>query len=103
MRQYPEDCVLDISPLLGQLTLDMLEHTLFSQGLGEVASQLQYSITHYFDTLGRLDIFDLLGLPDFLPRLNHLRGRANVKLLRRLVSEILATRRDLLASGAEGP
>jgi len=103
LRQYPDGSIVDVSLTLGQLTLDMLEHTLFSQGLGPAASQFQHAITRYFDTLGRLDPFDLLGLPDFLPRLNHLRGRASIKLAGRLVDEILSIRRRLLASGAQAP
>ena len=103
LRHSADHEVIDVSATLGQLTLDMLEHTLFSQGLGRSASQLQHAITRYFDTLGRLDPFDILGLPDFLPRLNHLRGRASIKLMGRLVDEILANRRGLLASGTEPP
>lgn len=103
LRAHPDGTVIDLSPVLGQLTLHMLEHTLFSQGLGQATSQLQQVIARYFDTLGRFDLFDLLGLPDFLPRLNHLRGRASIRSMDLMVREILATRRALLARGAEMP
>ncbi len=103
LRRRPDGDVVDMSPILGQLTLDMLEHTLFSQGLGPAASRFQQEIARYFDTLGRLDPFDLLGLPDFLPRLNHLRGRASVRSMKASVHEILANRRRLLSSGEQAP
>jgi len=103
LRLIPRDGIVDMSLILGQLTLDMLEHTLFSQGLGPAASQLQHTITRYFDTLGRLDPFDILGLPDFLPRLNHLRGRASIQMMGRLVDDMLAARLRLLASGGQAP
>ena len=103
LRKNQNGSIVDMSVILGQLTLDMLEHTLFGQGLGEAASQLQQVITRYFDTLGRLDPFDILGLPDFLPRLNHLRGRASIKSMGCLVNEMLAARRRLIASGAQTP
>ncbi|MFC5473918.1 cytochrome P450 [Paraherbaspirillum soli] len=103
LRQTQDGSFVDMSLEMGRLTLEMLEHTLFSQGLGRDASEFQHAITRYFDTLGQLDAFDMLGLPDFLPRLNRLRGRATLKFSARVVNDIIANRRHLLASGADAP
>jgi cytochrome P450 len=46
----------------------------------------------YFDSLGRIDPFDLLNLPDFVPRVGRLRTRAAVRLLHQGVDEMLAKR-----------
>jgi cytochrome P450 len=55
----------------------------------------------YFDSLGRIDPFDLLNLPDFVPRLGRLRTRAAVRLFHQAVDEMIAMRGrcDLRANG----
>lgn len=94
---------LDMSEEMARLTLEILEHTLFSQGLGRDTSEFQKAVTRYFDTVGRLDPFDLLNLPQFLPRIGRLRGRATLEWFARAVSDIVAARRALIASGADAP
>ena len=50
------------------MTLQVLEQTLFSEGLARDASEFQRAVTAYFNTIGRLDPLDLIGAPEFLPR-----------------------------------
>ena len=64
---------------MARLTLEVLEHTLFSQGLGRDTSEFQKAVTKYFNTVGRPDPFDMLGLPQFLPRFGRLRGQATLE------------------------
>ena len=85
------------------ITLQVLEQTLFSQGLGRDASEFQRAVTSYFDSFGRLDPLDLLGAPKFLPRLGRIRGRESLAFFEAAVSEIIAARQKLIASGAEPP
>ena len=94
---------IDMSEEMARLTLEILEHTLFSQGLGRDTSEFQRAVTKYFDTVGRLDPFDILGLPEFLPRLGRLRGRATLEWFASAVDGIVTARRALIASGAEAP
>ncbi len=103
LQLHMDGSVVDLSLEMGRLTLEMLEHTLFSQGLGRDTSEFQSAITQYFDTLGQLDVFDMLGLPNFLPRMNRLRGRATLKFSERVVNDIISTRRHLLSSGNSAP
>ena len=98
-----EGRVVDVSVEMARLTLEMLEQTLFSQGLGRDASEFQVAMTRYFDTIGRIDPLDLLGAPAFLPRLGRLRGRGALEFFARAVDNIIDARRSLLASGAEAP
>jgi cytochrome P450 len=88
---------------MARITLEMLEQTLFSQGLGRDASQFQVAVSRYFETIGRIDPFDLLGLPQFLPRFGRLRGRATLEFFARAVDDIIGARKSLLASGAAAP
>jgi cytochrome P450 len=98
-----EGRVLDVSSEMARLALEMLEHTLFSQGLGRGASEFQVAVTRYFETIGRLDPLDLVGAPKFLPRLGRLRGRATLEFFARAVEDIIDARKRLLASGAPAP
>ena len=86
---------------MARLTLEVLEQTLFSPGLGRDPSEFQRAVTRYFDTIGRIDPLDLLGAPNFLPRLGRLRGRDSLDFFASAVDDIIAARRALLASGAQ--
>jgi cytochrome P450 len=98
-----EGRVVDVATEMARVTLEMLEQTLFSQGLGRDPSEFQVAVTRYFDTIGRLDPLDLLGAPQFLPRLGRLRGRGTLAFFARAVDDIIDARRRLLSSGAEAP
>jgi cytochrome P450 len=98
-----EGRVVDVSVEMARVTLQMLEQTLFSQGLARDASEFQIAMTRYFDTIGRIDPLDLLGAPKFLPRLGRLRGRATLEFFARAVDDIIGARKGLLDSGAEAP
>lgn len=95
--------VVDLSEEMARLTLEMLEHTLFSQGLGRDASAFQHAVSRYFETAGRIDPLDLLGLPAFLPRLGRRRARDTLEFFASAVNDIIAARRTLLASGQSAP
>ena len=75
------------------------EHTLFTSGLSRDTSEFQGAVTRYFNTVGRIDPFDLLGLPDFLPRIGRLRGRATLEWFASAVNDIIAERRWTIAAG----
>jgi cytochrome P450 len=98
-----EGRVLDASEEMARITLQVLEQTLFSQGLGRDASEFQVAVSRYFDTIGRIDPLDLLGAPQFLPRLGRLRGRSTLEFFARAVDDIIGARKSLLASGASPP
>ena len=95
--------IVDVSTEMARVALEMLEQTLFSTGLERDASQFQQAVTSYFNTIGRLDPLDLIGAPDFLPRIGRWRGRATLDFFARAVDDIIAARRRLLASGEEPP
>lgn len=103
LRRKRSGRTVDLSEEMARLTLEMLEHTLFSQGLGRDASEFQQAVTQYFDTAGRVDPLDLLGLPAFLPRLGRRRARGTLDFFARAVNDIVAARRALLARGEAGP
>ncbi len=103
LRRKRSGRVVDLSEEMARLTLEMLEQTLFSTGLGRDASEFQTAVTRYFETAGRLDPLDLLGLPAFLPRLGRRRAKGTLDFFARAVDDIVTERRSLLARGESGP
>jgi cytochrome P450 len=95
--------IVDLSPEMARVALEMLEQTLFSTGLERDPSQFQRAVSSYFNTIGRLDPLDLIGAPEFLPRIGRLRGRATLNFFDAAVKDIIAARRRLLASGEDPP
>ncbi len=94
---------VDMHEEMSRLTLEILEHTLFSQGLGRETGEFQKAVNVYFNTVGRVDPFDLLGLPQFLPRLGRLRGQATLEWFAGAVDDIIVARRKLIADGGAAP
>jgi cytochrome P450 len=103
MSRRREGAVADISQVMSRMTLEVLEQTLFSQGLGQEASAFQRAVTSYFETIGRVDPLDLLGAPAFLPRLRRRRGRGALEFFDSAVDAIIEKRRALLDRGVEAP
>ena len=103
LRRKRDGRVVDLTEETARLTLEMLEHTLFSEGLGRNASEFQRAVTRYFETAGRIDPFDLLGLPAFVPRLGRRRARGTLDFFAHAVADIIGARRALLARGEPGP
>jgi cytochrome P450 len=94
---------IDMSHEMARLTLEILEHTLFSSGLERNAGEFQQAVTSYFDTIGRIDLMDLLGLPKFLPRLGRRKSRATLEWFGKAVDDIVGARRRLIAHGVAPP
>lgn len=84
--------VIDIADQVTELALAVLERTIFSDGIAGNRSELRAAMRIYFDSLGRIDPFDLLNLPDFVPRFGRLRTRAAVRLFHKGVDEMIAER-----------
>jgi cytochrome P450 len=94
---------IDMSDEMARLTLEILEQTLFSSGLGRNAGEFRQAVTRYFDTIGRVDLLDLIGLPQFLPRLGRRKGRATLEWFGKAVEDIVGARRKLIAEGVSAP
>jgi cytochrome P450 len=103
LQTKPVGSVIDISLVMGELTLEVLEHTLFTQGFGVQAGVFQQAVTQYFATYGKLDVADLLGLPDYFPRLRTLHGKKVLRFLDKTVSQIMAARQALINAQAAVP
>ena len=95
LDRRPDAAPVDADREMALITLQVLEQTLFSQGLARDPAEFQKAVTSYFNTIGRLDPLDLLGAPKFIPRLGRLRGRAALEFFQKAVDDIVAARRRL--------
>ncbi|HEY1942053.1 MAG TPA: cytochrome P450 [Roseiarcus sp.] len=95
--------ISDVSVDMARVTLEVLEQTLFSQGLSRGAAAFQQAVTRYFETFGRLDPLDVIGAPQFLPRFWRLRGRSTLQFFEKAVDDIIAARKRLIETGASAP
>lgn len=94
--------VIDMAAEMTRITLDVLQRTIFSDGLGHDIEQFRSAMRTYFDTIGRIDPFDLLGLPDFIPRWTRFSVRGAVRFFDSAVDTIIANRRKRLADDSDG-
>ena len=63
-RRKPPDIAVEVTAEVTRLTLDVLERTIFSEGLGRGSEEVRNAMRTYFDNIGRIEPFDILGLPD---------------------------------------
>jgi cytochrome P450 len=94
-----KDHVLDIGTEMNRCTLDGLIHTFFSDGLGDNAEAMRLAMMTYFAC--PVDPFDIMGLPDFVPRLTRWKVRPMLNFFDRAVDEIIETRRRKLAESPD--
>ena len=84
---------IDIAAEASRLTLDVLERTIFSDGFGRDAEEIRDAMGVYFNTIGKIDPLDLIGLPPSIPRISHLRVRSTLRLFETAIDQIIALRR----------
>lgn len=89
--------ISDIAVEVTRVTLEVLERTMFSDGLGRNTEEIRIAMKHYFEAIGRLDLFDVLGLPAAVPRLSRWKVRPMLRLFDSAIDAIVATRRGRLA------
>jgi len=102
-QRRPEGREVDISLEMTRVTLDVLERTIFTQGVARDPDALGRAITRYFEGLGRIDPADIFVLPDWIPRIGRLRARPAIRFFEELVGELIDNRKALLARGEPAP
>jgi cytochrome P450 len=99
----PEGRVLDVALEMTRVTLDVLERTIFTQGIARDPDALGRAITRYFDALGPVDPLDVFGLPNWIPRIGRLRARPALRYFDEVVGELIERRKRLVDSGGPAP
>src|ERR1700722_15690703 len=96
-----KDDVLDIGTEMNRLALDGLARTCFSDGLGGDSEAMRIAMMTYFEVAGRIDPFDILGVPDFVPRLTRWKVRPMLRYFDQAVNAIIAARQLKLAQSPD--
>ena len=94
---------LDVALEMTRVTLDVLERTIFTQGLSRDPDALGRAITRYFEAIGPVDPLDLFGMPGWIPRLGRIQAIPAVRFFEEVVGELVEGRRALLARGEAVP
>jgi len=102
-----DDATVDLAREAGNLTLDVLRRTIISEGFEENNAAVLAAMRCYFDSIGRIDPMDALGLPEFVPRPTRGPEREALQFFNATVEGIISARqrgvqdaakpRDLLA------
>ncbi|MDB5510023.1 MAG: cytochrome [Hyphomicrobiales bacterium] len=100
LRRQRDGRRIDMAGEFSRATLDVLERTIFPQGLGGEPTKFIEAVTRYFDTAGRIEPFDILGLPDWAPRFGRNRAAPALAFFGEAVEAMIETARRNAASGA---
>ncbi len=87
----------EIAHEMTELTYQVLAITLFSDQISTPDEDFGHRVEHLLETMGRVDPLDLLKAPSWLPRITRLRGRKVLAFFRKIVSDTMQERMDLLA------
>jgi cytochrome P450 len=88
---------IDVATEMARVTLEVVERTIFSDGFGSDAEDIRVAMATYFNTIGKISPLDILGMPDFIPRLSRLRVRSTLKFFEAEVDRVISSRRRMLA------
>jgi cytochrome P450 len=93
-----EGQIVDFSDESTRTTVDVLERTIFSDGFGRDPNEVRAAMSAYFDTVGRIDPFDILGLPSVVPRPTRMKLKPTLRFFEKTVDDIIAMRQLRLAA-----
>jgi cytochrome P450 len=95
--------IVDVAREMTALTYDIISRTVFSHEIETPPDVMGEAITTYFDALGRIDLWDVLPLPRWLPRPAFRQARPALKIFREEVGRLFERRRARIAAGEKVP
>jgi cytochrome P450 len=98
-----EGSVIDAAREMTGLTYDIISRTVFSSEIETGADVMSAAITRFFDTHGRIDLWDVFQLPGWLPRPAEWRVRPATRVFRDEVRRLLERRRARQKAGQPVP
>lgn len=84
---------VDLAVEATRVTLEVLERTIFSDGLGRAPEDIRLAMKKYFETIGRIDPFDMLGIPEGVPRPWRWKLGPMLRLFESAIDAIISNRR----------
>jgi len=98
-----EGATIDMAAEMTALTYEIISRTVFSSELQTSAEAMRAAISHYFAVLGRIDLWDFLKVPSWLPRPAQWRVRSSTQVFRNEVHRLLKRRRTREAAAEKLP
>jgi cytochrome P450 len=92
--------VLDIDSEMSGLTFDILSATMFSDELGGEARGFERALNQFLANGARIDPLDVLGAPDWAPRLGRLASFRSARFFEQRVTKLVEARRARIERGA---
>jgi cytochrome P450 len=86
-----------------RLTLNVLALTIFSDGIGRDYDEFRSAMSAYFDAIGRIDAFDLLHVPPFVPRPGRRSLTRTMIYFEDVIDQIIELRRRRLEASSDAP
>lgn len=91
--------VLDIDSEMSGLTFDILSATMFSDELGGEARGFERALNQFLANGARIDPLDVLGAPDWAPRLGRLASFRSARFFEQRVTRLVTDRRAHIEAG----
>lgn len=85
--------VHDISQDMAELTFEILSATLFSDETVTDGVDFAQDVDDLLSTMGRVDPLDLIKAPEWVPRIQRMRGRKTLEKFRKVVRDTMDLRR----------
>ncbi len=101
--KYATGKTTDIAKDMTELTFNVLAETLFSNEIEGDPKEFEHKIERLFETVGRVDPFDIVNTPEWFPRPKHLTGWGILRYFRKLVRKTIEVRAAKIASGETPP
>ena len=101
-QRLPDGDAVDIKSEMSRVALEGLVNCMFSEGLGDPQAVCA-ATTRYYETCGGIDPFDVIGLPDFVPRFKRRQKRPVLRAYYQSLSDAIAERRRSLAADPDEP
>jgi cytochrome P450 len=83
---------IDLSSEFQRLTYEIVSRTFFSGGLDADRARIHAHMAVYFDTMGRIDLASILGIPKWIPTWTNRRVRPSLQYFRVVVERLVAAR-----------
>ncbi len=83
---------LDLVAEFQRLTYDIVSRTVFSGELDADRATVHAHMATYFDTVGRVDLSGILGLPAWWPDISRLRVTPSVRVFRKVIEQAVMKR-----------
>jgi cytochrome P450 len=98
--KLPSGALIDVADEMMRLTYDIISRTVFSGNVTMDYARMSKALLTYLETLGRIDMLGLLGLPRWVPTPDRLRAEPALRYFRREMEGLIERRKALLERDA---